>query len=169
MKTLFNSLLMVWVLATGLHATTICLGNLKLPLYLHGSDCDAVIQIMDVPFVAGGASPEWWVHALRSPFIPPSDKYWKAKGDLNMTSLYGVEVGCKVTGPTSDFEVTIDASKAMVPKGYAFTIEQVVEATATCVRLMYPDRPPGEGKLVLKVVPAPQASGVENSQAIKKP
>ena len=36
-----------------------------------------------------------------------------------------------------DVLVTIDASKAAQPEGYPFSIEQVIDAVATCVKIMY--------------------------------
>ncbi|WP_009963294.1 hypothetical protein [Verrucomicrobium spinosum] len=154
MRTLLLSLSIVLALvASRVQATTLGLGTLKLPVYLHGSDSDAYVQIIDVPFVAGGASPEWWVHALGLPFVPPSDPFWREKSDVNMVSRYGLSITCQVGNFDEDFEVTIDAKKAKIPEGYPFTIEQVVDSAATCVRLMYPDRPKGEGKLAIKIIP----------------
>ena len=47
--------------------------------------------------------------------------------------------------------VTIDASKAVVPDGYPFSVEQVIDAVITCVKLMYPPRPPDEGALHIAI------------------
>ena len=47
--------------------------------------------------------------------------------------------------------VTIDASKAAQPEGYPFSVEQVIDAVATCVKIMYPDRPADEGALKISV------------------
>jgi hypothetical protein len=155
MKTLLLSLsILLAIVCSRVQATTLGLGTLKLPVYLHGSDSDTYLQVIDVPFVAGGASPEWWVHALGLPFVPPSDQFWREKGDVNMVSRYGLSITCHVGNFDEDFVVTIDAAKAKVPEGYPFTIEQVVDSAATCVRLMYPDRPKTEGRLVIKIIPA---------------
>lgn len=155
MKILLLSLsIVLGLVCARVQATTLGLGTLKLPVYLHGSDSDTYLQIIDVPFVAGGASPEWWVHALGVPFVPPSDKYWREKSDVNMVSRYGISIACKVGNFDEDFVVTIDATTAKAPEGYPFTIEQVVDSAATCVRLMYPDRPKGEGRLAIKIIPA---------------
>lgn len=155
MKTLLLSFsILVAMVCSRAPATTLGLGTLKLPVYLHGSDSDTYLTIIDVPFVAGGASPEWWVRALGLPFVPPSDQFWREKSDVNMVSRYGLSITCQVGNFDEDFVVTIDATKANVPEGYPFTIEQVIDSAATCVRLMYPDRPKGEGRLAIKIIPA---------------
>jgi hypothetical protein len=50
-----------------------------------------------------------------------------------------------------DVLVTIDASKAAQPEGYPFSVEQVIDAVATCVKIRYPERALDEGALKISV------------------
>ena len=69
------------------------------------------------------------------PFIPPTGGSWRAH-DINLASIYHIVVdGTSDNG--KDVLVTIDASKAAQPEGYPFSIEQVIDAVATCVKIMY--------------------------------
>jgi len=139
-----------------LSASELTLRNVKQPLYLHGSDESPEIQITDVPIVSVYADPEWRFSAICKPFVPPSDGSWKNPADVNMASICGVKIGGTYKKNSPDLEVVIDATDAKVPEGYHFTIDQVVEACETCVRLMYPARPIGEGRMELKIL-APTA------------
>ncbi|MEZ0386188.1 MAG: hypothetical protein ACAI34_03910 [Verrucomicrobium sp.] len=157
-----KSLLLVILLSFGLlvspaSSTTLGLASVKQAVYLHGSDSDPVIDIVDVPFVTSYSDPEWRFNAICQPFIPAADKSWKEPQDINLASLYKITVsGTYAEG--ADVEVVIDASKAVVPEGYPFTLDQVLDAVSTCVKLMYPARPADEGKFTIKVVPAAAAS-----------
>ena len=76
---------------------------------------------------------------------------------MNLASLYKIVVygTYKKTENwevSRDIEVTIDLSKAAVPKDYPFTLEQVTDAVITCIKLMYPPRPESEGKLEIKII-----------------
>lgn len=57
--------------------------------------------------------------------------------------------------------VTVDASKAIQPEGYPFTIEQVIDAVVTCVKIMYPPRPADEGALEI-VITRPEKKPVKS-------
>jgi hypothetical protein len=134
-------------------ATTLGMLTVKMPLYLHGSDGDPIIQIADVPFVSSYAAPEGTYAAITRPFTPPSDGSWKDKEDVNIASVYGIKVEA-----TEDSEsevphliITVNVSAAKVPEGYPFTVQQVTDAVVTCVRLMTPIRPADEQKVTVKV------------------
>ena len=139
-----------------LHATQLSLRSVKQPLHLHGGDEDGGIRITDVPIVSFYSDPEWRFSAISTPFVPATDGGWKTPGDVNLVSLYGVKVTGTYAKNNRDIEVVIDASAAKIPEGYPFTIAQVTDAAATCVKLMYPARPEKEGKLLIETIPAGQ-------------
>jgi len=150
MKLLFSA---ICALLLPLHASQLSLRSVKQPLYLHGGDESPGIAITDVPFVTHYADPEWRFSAISAPFIPSKDSGWKTPHDINLTSLYGISVGGTYRKNSRDFEVTINASEAAVPKGYPFTVAQVIDSVETCVKLMYPTRPEEEGNLIIEIVP----------------
>lgn len=126
------------------------LDTVSLPLYLHGSESDSRISICQVPFVTFHADPEWRFPAISTPFSPPTSNSVKAT-DVNLTTLYGITVEGNYKETGKDMVVTINVSKAVQPEGYPFTVEQVVDAVSTCVKLMYPPRPADEGKLEIVI------------------
>lgn len=126
------------------------LATVSLPLYLHGSDEDPRISIREVPFATFGADPEWRFPAISTPFMPPTGNGVKTC-DVNLTSLYGITVEGNYKDNGMDMVVTINASKAIQPEGYPFTVEQVIDAVSTCVKLMYPPRPADEGKFEIVI------------------
>ena len=73
-------------------ATVLKLGSVKQVVYLHGSDEDITMKIVDVPFASSLADPEWRFSAVSKPFIPPSDGSWRDPSDVNLASLYGIVV-----------------------------------------------------------------------------
>ena len=113
------------------------------PLYLHGSETDSRISLEAVPLVTHASDPEWRFAAICAPFIPPGS--WRQPHDVNLASLYHIKVNGTYKEDGKDILVTVDASKATQPDGYPFTVEQVIEAVVTCVKIMYPQRPPDEG------------------------
>ena len=133
------------------------LDTVSLPLYLHGSDEDPTISIRQVPFATFGADPEWRFSAISTPFMPPTGNAVKTS-DVNVTTLYGITVEGNYKDNGKDMLVTINASKAVQPEGYPFTVEQVIDAVSTCVKIMYPPRPADEGKLEIVITrPAKKA------------
>jgi hypothetical protein len=117
------------------------------------SDEDPVIRITAVPIVSFYADPEWRFSAISKPFVPATDGGVKTPGDVNLVSLYGVKITGTYAKGNLDMEVVIDASVAKVPEGYPFTIAQVTDAAATCVKFMYPARPEKEGELLITIIP----------------
>ncbi len=155
MKTLFVSLLLVFTqLASG---SELSLRTVTQPLYLHGSESDPRISFEPVPYMTFGSDPEWRFIAIATPFFPPAGGATKSQ-NVNLTSLYQILVEGSYKKDSQDLLVTIDASKAIQPEGYPFTIEQVIDAVTTCVKIMYPPRPPDDGVLEIAVVrPKPKA------------
>ncbi|WP_170157254.1 hypothetical protein [Roseimicrobium gellanilyticum] len=135
-------------------ATTLGMMTVKMPLYLHGSDGDPIIEISDVPFVSAYAAPEATYAAITKPFTPPTDGSWKDKEDVNIASVYGIKVEATDAGEgdVSHLVITVNASAAKAPEGYPFTVQQVTDAVVTCVRLMTPIRPADEQKVTVKVL-----------------
>jgi hypothetical protein len=156
MKSLFIALLLsIAPVASG---SELRLDTISLPLYLHGAETDSLISIVAVPFATFHAAPEWRFSALSKPFVPPTDGAWKPH-DVNVASLYGIVVSGNYKENGMDMVVTIDASKAAVPEGYPFSVEQVIIAVDTCVKLAYPPRPPDEGGLEIVITqPKPKST-----------
>jgi hypothetical protein len=156
LSSLFLFLLILSAVAcpTASQATTLGMFTVKQPLYLHGSDGDAQIVIMDVPFVSSYSFPEGLYAAITKPFTPATDGSWKEKEDVNIASVYGIKVEATEDGEGNVIHliVTVNASAAKVPEGYPFTVQQVTDAVVTCVRLMTPIRPEDERKVTVKVL-----------------
>jgi hypothetical protein len=146
-------LILAALFAMPLHGSQLSLRSVKQPLYLQGGDESPGISITSVPFVSQYADPEWRFSAISQPFIPCKDSGWQTPQDVNLVSLYGIKITGTNAKNSRDMEVTIDASQAKIPEGYPFTLEQVTDAAATCVKLMYPARPKDEGALQITVIP----------------
>ena len=127
------------------------------PLYLHGSESDSRISLEPVPYVTSESDPEWRFSAICVPFVPPSRGSWRAH-DINLASLYRIKVEGTYGEDGKDVVVNVDASKATQPEGYPFTVEQVVDAVVTCVKIMYPQRPADEGALKISIRGAPKGT-----------
>ena len=132
-------------------ASQLGLTNVTQPLYLHGSEADPRIAFESVPYVTAASDPEWRFSAISVPFIPPTSGSWRAH-DVNLASIYHIVVDGTYAENGKDMLVTVDASKAAQPEGYPFSVEQVIDAVVTCVKIMYPERPPDEGALKISVV-----------------
>jgi hypothetical protein len=138
-------LLVLVFFAVDLPATQKRLDSISLPVYYHGSDTDPTIETLSVPYAVYSSEPEWKGAAMSRPYIPPALEANHQPGDVNLLSLYGIEVssdlvvdeGKRTSGP--DVIVAIDASKAVRPDGYPFSIEEVIESARTCVRLNIPE------------------------------
>lgn len=149
MKTIIMILLMM---TSPVFATVLQLSSVKQVVYLHGSDTDVKMTIIDVPFATAYAAPEWFFSAISKPFVPATDGSWRNPSDVNLASLYGIVVEGTYKENSKDVEVTIDVTKAKVPDGYPFTIKQVTEQVKKCVKLMYPYDPKVDSKLEIKVI-----------------
>lgn len=150
MKTILFALLLC--LAPFTFASELGITTVVQPLYLHGSESDSVIQFQRVPFVTSFADPEWRFGAICKPFIPPTDGSWNKPHDVNLASLYKITVEGTYKENQQDMAVKIDASKAVVPEGYPFSVDDVIDAITTCVKTMYPPRPAEDGKLEISVI-----------------
>lgn len=131
-------------------ASELRIAKVTLPLYLHGSETDVEISFETVPIATTYPTPEWRYSAISTAYVPPSGGYWKPT-DINLTSVYGISVEGTEANEGKTIVVTIDASKAVKPEGYPFTIEQVIDAVTTCVKLMTPPRPVEDEELKINV------------------
>ena len=151
MKTVIT---IIFMLTSPAFTTVLQLSSVKQVVYLHGSDTDVKMTIIDVPFATAYAAPEWFFSAISKPFVPATDGSWRNPSDVNLASLYGIVVEGTYKENSKDVEVRIDVTKAKVPDGYPFTIKQVTEQVKKCVKLMYPYDPKVDSKLEIKVIKA---------------
>ena len=120
------------------------------PLYLHGSESDVEMSLESVQFVTALADPEVRYMAIATPYIPPVTGDSKP-GDINMVSKYHITLEAAYAEDNKTMVVTIDATKAVRPEGYPFSIEEVIDAASTCVKLATPVRPAEDGALKINV------------------
>lgn len=148
------TLLLLVLLVQSAQSTLVSLGPVKMPLYLHGSDTDPRISIMDVPVIDGSSSPEEMYSAISRVFTPPSPARFQ-KTNVNMASSYGILASLSYGEAKEELHwiITVDASSAKKPEGHPFSVEQVVDAVVTCVKLMSPMAPEDEHKITIKVLP----------------
>jgi hypothetical protein len=142
------------LLATITSATQLALVVVKQPLYLHGSDTDSAIQLVDVPVAYATSHPESYFAAIHLPFVPATNGSWREPADINMASVYGLRVSCvEMRGsPVREWRITVDATAAKRPEGYPFTVDQVIDATVTCIKVMAPPVPESERKVILEIL-----------------
>ena len=129
--------------ASTVDASQLRIESVTLPLYLQGSDTTPRIAFQSVPYVTFGPDPEWRFSAICVPCIPSTSGSLSPR-DVNLTSLYRITIDGNYT-KTRDLLVTVDASKATQPEGYPFTVDQVIDATVTCIKIMYPSLSPEDG------------------------
>ncbi len=144
------ALSLLLALAPVVSGSALSLTTVTQPLYLHGTESDVVISFTQVPYVTFHADPEWRFPAIATPFIPPTSGPAPAT-DVNLVSLYRIALRVDTNDDGTKLTVTIDATKAVLPEGYPFSIEQVIDATVTCVKMMYPHRPLDEVKLDIAI------------------
>ncbi len=147
-------LLTLCLMILPLSATSLQLSSVKQVVYLHGSDTEIEMTIMDIPFATAYSSPEWLFSAISSPFIPATDGSWRDPSDINLASIYGIKVSGTYKENNKDVEAIIDLTNAKKPEGYPFSIEEVAEQVKKCVTLMYPYDPKIDSKLEIRVIKA---------------
>lgn len=166
MKTILVALAFVVLTA---QATTLGLMTVKMPVYLHGSDGDVQIDIIDVPVMNASAVPESLYSSITYPFVPTSVSEGVKPENVNVAAEYGIKASMEEKGEADlpHWIITVDASTAKRPEGYPFTIEQVTDAVVTCVKLMTPTVPDDERKVTIKVLPA-KTGAARSSGTTKK-
>jgi hypothetical protein len=129
--------------------------SVVLPLYLHGAETDTEISFEAIQFVTAHSDPECRYSAIATPYIPPVVGDSKP-GDINMVIEAAYAEDNKV------IVVTIDATKAIRPEDYPFTIDEIIDAVTTCVKLATPPRPAEDGGLKINVKrPKAKANGAK--------
>ena len=119
------------------------------PVYFH-SDADPKILMQSIPFASAFASPETEIAAMSRPFIPEHDNSWAHPVDANLITVYGLKLTLLDIDGSPNYELVIDASEAVRPDSYPFTVAEVVEATKRCATLNFPKS--NEIKLAIKVI-----------------
>ncbi len=162
-------LLVLACVALSAKATTLGLMTVKMPLYLHGSDGDSEIRVIDVPIMNASALPESRYSAITHSFVPISVSNWVKPENVNVAHEYGIRASMEemYEADMTHWIITVDASAAKRPEGYPFTVEQVTDAVLTCVKLMTPTVPENERKVTIKVL-QPKAGTSPKSDAPKK-
>lgn len=146
------ALILLAVLSMPCAGSFLRLATVKQPTYIKHCGGPDRIAIIDVPYVTRANEFDFGIEAISTPFIPPTDCSRADPLDINLTSLYGIETRSEYKVDINTTEVVIDVTKARVPPEYPFSLDQVVEAVVTCVRLMRPAEPEGQHKLVITVV-----------------
>lgn len=126
-------------------ASTLGLRTVKMPTHIVFNQESEDIKIVDVPFVSAGSFPEWAYSAMNKPFIPLADSSWNKPKDINLTSLYGISVS------GSNYDAVVDLTKAKVPEGYSFAIDEVADAVVKCLNLMFPHDPDRKSNLKVEI------------------
>ncbi|WP_395740041.1 hypothetical protein [Prosthecobacter sp.] len=134
-------------------ATTLGLMTVKMPIYLHGSDSDATIEIMDIPVMNASDTNSARYHAICQTFIPPSLSSTIKPSNVNIACEYGIFVDLEEIQENGKWHwiITVDASTAKIPKGYPFTIDEVTDVVLKCAKSMTKVRPDEEIKVTFKV------------------
>ena len=91
--------------------------------------------------MTANASPEALLAAMSQPYIPHHDSSWKTTEDGNLITRYNVDLTSEPDPDTSDYIMSIDLTDASKPKGYTFTISEVIERIKTCATKNYPASP----------------------------
>lgn len=116
-------------------ATTPTLTSITQPLFYLGGADDVQIHFIETPKIQNNADVMFWIGLFHAPTeIPGSD------GDMNLISIYGF----KVSLSENDSEghptlITVDATEAVKPPRYPFSVEDVAEAAVKAVRIEFPD------------------------------
>ncbi len=120
------------VIANSSHAAMFDLGSVKMALWYDGEGDDR-IQIMDVPRIhyQTGASRSFLID---DPFMI-SDRPTQ---DINIVSLYRIITGAELDSKDRPVKYFIDISKAENTRQLGYTIKQVTEAAAICIRACCP-------------------------------
>ena len=154
MRTLLLLLLAAFSLQSSAVATSLGLIKVWMPVYLHGADMDSRIDIVEVPMMSASDSTMTPYSAICLPFTPPSASSWVKPRNINIAAEYGLSVGLDDTKEVKGvyhWVITVDATKASVPEGYPFTLEQVIDSVVTCAKLTRPQVPASERVITIEI------------------
>lgn len=128
--------LILSILTLSLFASQPRLTTITLPLwYLDSASENEDIVIAEVPKIYGATSAEGWIALFSSPTFPDG-----AKTDINLISIYKIQVTAVVGEEGKVAKISIDTTQAIKPDGYPFTIQHVAETAAKCVRMEFSDK-----------------------------
>ena len=135
------------IASTAVNASMFSLKCIKLPLWYNGEGEEG-IQLISVPKVRMSTPGEWHMIEL---FDDPFEQYDPRKPktsnlrrieDINMIHAYGITTSAaygRQTDPDKPLRLVIDISKA--EKSCSFSIMEVAQAAATCIRDLFPKNP----------------------------
>ncbi len=128
--------LILTILPLTLFASQPRLTTITLPLwYLDSAADNQKIVIAEVPKIYGATSAEGWIALFSSPTFPDG-----AKTDINLISIYKIQITAVVSEEGKISKISIDTSQAIKPEAYPFSIQHVAETAAKCVRMEFPDK-----------------------------
>ena len=143
------SILLLLLSCAVVSASALRLTSVYLPVYFH-ADTDVEILVTKVPFATSQAAPEARLSMLTSEYVPHHDSSWKKREDVNLITLYGLQITFSAADKSKGYKMVIDSSQAKVPEGYPFTVKQVVEAAKTCALKTYGEFPDHKLRVELK-------------------
>lgn len=90
----------------------------------------------------------WYSHSASSAVdliavknVPPTDNPSQATDDLNLASVCGIRFSTSDLGAIGvPLEITLDLSKFMIPKRYAYPREEIVRSSLECLRRCLPKK-----------------------------
>ena len=97
--------------------------------------------ITEVPCVSSSTTSfEREIGLMNLPYVPHHG-VWNVPADTNLITLYGLTVSgaydLKTDPKNPKLIITIDCAKSDRPKGYPFTVDEVVEKVKACVKLNF--------------------------------
>ncbi|MGJ8696206.1 MAG: hypothetical protein ACSHYF_07800 [Verrucomicrobiaceae bacterium] len=97
--------------------------------------------VTEVPCVTSASSSfERVIGLMNSPYVP-HHTVWNVPADTNLITLYGLIVSgaydMKSDPKNPKLVITIDCANSVRPKGYPFSIDEVVEKVKACVTLNF--------------------------------
>ncbi len=100
---------------------------------------------------------------LTSEYVPHHDSSWTKTQNVNLITLYGLQITYSEASEHKGYKMVVDASKASIPDGYPFSIEQVIEATRICATKTYGHYP--DHKLTIELKPFPDKGSLDHARA----
>ena len=97
--------------------------------------------ITKVPCItSASATFERTISLMNAPYVP-HHVTWNVPGDVNLITLYGLSVSgvydLKGDPKAPQLIITIDLTKSVHPKGYSFSVDEVVEKVKACIELNF--------------------------------
>jgi hypothetical protein len=147
MKAISIAFVCMLTASSAVNASMFSLECIKLPLWYNGEGEEG-IQLISVPKVRMSTPGEWhMIELFDDPFEQYDPRMPKTSSlrrieDINMIYAYGITTSAvygRQTDPDKPLRLVIDISKA--EKSCSFSILEVAQATATCIRELFPKNP----------------------------